>query len=115
MCYFLLDKGTCDGSGIDTPAAVDLGKRLRRYWTSFAKTGVPTFEDGTSWPRINRTSGVGLPLVHMSLNSSSVQRSAWFNNEIAELLSSIACGKVHLQALGCHSANVGNETVVLYT
>jgi len=77
-----------------------LGKQLREYWTSFAKSGTPTSSRGPDWQRVSDLQH-GTPLLRFQLGSgdssnTAMDSSAWFSNETAEMLHGIACGRVQL-------------------
>lgn len=110
VAYFCELPGVCDFTFVNTRQKVALGQTMRKLWTSFAKNGAPDGGDGM-WPQVDRKIGLGVPLLHMRLNGTSVQNSAWFNNDAAELLAAIACGKMDIDKLGCHSS-VGAESVI---
>jgi len=71
---------------------------LRQYWSSFAKTGVPTSALGPVWEPVDSSAGfLGLPLLVEGPNPA-MSHSAWFNNETAAVLSSMACRKLEVQS-----------------
>lgn len=78
-----------------------LGKQLREYWTSFAKSGIPTSSRGPDW-QMASDQRYGTPLLRFQLgpepinSNTSMDSSAWFSNETAKILYGIACGHVHL-------------------
>jgi len=84
----------------DSEANRFLGKQLREYWTSFAKSGMPTSSRGPDWQRASDRQH-GTPLLRFQLGSggnsnTAMDSSAWFSNATAEMLHGIACGRVQL-------------------
>jgi len=96
--YFCSQPGDCDGSGINTPEKVALGKELRRRWTTFAKTGVPA----AGWPEVDKKKGrLAVPMLNIDMKGQTVRHSAWFSNTAAQLLADLACGKKGVEDFDC--------------
>jgi len=69
-----------------------MGRMLREYWSSFAKTGVPTSALGPKWEPVDPSTGlVALPLLGLRFHNSSAMDYAAYN-QTAALLAGINCG-----------------------
>jgi len=103
--YFCHAPGSCDGTGNSSEAKIALGKEFRRRFINFARTGAPTAGDMSSaeWPEVDKAQGsLAVPVLHMKLGLvSTLEKSAWFNNEAASSLADIACGRHSISSLGC--------------
>jgi carboxylesterase type B len=105
--------GSCNGMDEDNEA----GQVLREYWTTFAKTGVPSSSKATvagveEWTPVEQNSVLGTPLMYLNLASRSnlswssgkrpqMINDAWSTNAAAELLRSLHCEQVTSKDLGC--------------
>jgi len=69
---------------------------LIEYWTSFAKTGVPTSSAGPAWKPASRDrhSTWGLPVMAFNLSAGiGMSSTAWLNNGTQDAVTSLLCGK----------------------
>jgi len=76
------------------------GQMLREYWTSFAKTGLPSSVLGPEWLPVQRSEDMlGVPMLYLNFTSHgpiSAMRNSTFGS--AKLLAGMACGKVRLES-----------------
>jgi carboxylesterase type B len=77
-----------------------LAKQVHEYWTTFAKTGVPTSPNagGPEWSSVEH--GSSLPMMRLQLpmvGGPVMQTTNWFSDETAALFQGLSCGDEQVQ------------------
>mmetsp|Transcript_70692 Transcript_70692/g.210799 ORF Transcript_70692/g.210799 Transcript_70692/m.210799 type:complete len:620 (-) Transcript_70692:126-1985(-) len=120
LCYLFHEKpweaGDFCGNGSPSVAQERLGRMLREYWTSFAKTGVPRSALGPQWVHVStgrEKLAAGLPMLSVKLDGGSAMRDAhYFSDAAFELLADVQCSRMdaRLNRTGCYIGRRGHAS-----
>lgn len=104
-CYFDInpDKHKQCQSGMNVPQKIAAGKALREYWTTFAKTGVPSRTVGPEWKAVDRRAQ-GTPFLRLGFGrkeifSAYMDERPWYSNASATILGAVACDRLAIHSI----------------
>lgn len=93
-----------------------LAKQIHEYWTTFAKTGIPTslHAGGPEWSQVEV--GNSLPMMRLQLpmvGGPVMQTTNWFSDETAALFQGLSCGNVEVQTNLMSGCGASSDPVVV--